>query len=356
MMRSAMTMTKRAAAHAPALLALVSVLASSPVAAQNVAAQDVAAFYKGKQIDMYIGTPPGGGYDQYGRVLGRHMSRHIPGHPAIVYRNMPAGGGRQAMNHVYNVAPADGTAIGTTLRNIAFDPLFGEEATRIDAGKLSWIGSLNSEVSVCVAWHTSPFRTIADLRKGEILMGSSGPTSSDTIQARLINRIAGTRMRLVHGYKGSIEVHLAMERGEVQGRCGLGWDSIVARYQHWIDDKKVAVLAQFALRKHPDIPEVTSILDLAQKLEDKQLVDVMLAPLEMGRPFFAPPNVPAERVAALRRAFDATAKDPEFLADVKKQKMELSPLAGAEVATLVERIYQTPKAVIDIAKQIASGG
>ncbi len=344
-------MTARSALLAPAFLALLGALAGD-----RAAAQSVAEFYKGKQIDLFIGTPPGGGYDQYGRVLGRHMTRHIPGNPAIVYRNMPAGGGRQAMNHVYNVAPGDGTAIGTTLRNIAFDPLFGEEATRIDAGKLSWIGSLNSEVSVCVAWHTAPFRTVADLRKAEILMGSSGPTSSDTIQARLINRIAGTKLRLVHGYKGSIEVHVAMERGEVQGRCGLGWDSIVARYQHWIDDKKVAVLAQFALRKHPDIPEVTAILDLAQKQEDRQLVDVMLAPLEMGRPFYAPPHVPADRVAALRRAFDATAKDPEFLADVKKQKMELSLLTGEEVATLVQRIYRTPKAVVDVAKQIASGG
>jgi tripartite-type tricarboxylate transporter receptor subunit TctC len=335
-----------------ALLMFAGMLACGPTAAQ----QSVAEFYKSKQIDLYIGTPPGGGYDQYGRVLGRYMSRHIPGNPAIVYRNMPAGGGRQAMNHVYNVAPSDGTAFGTTLRNIAFDPLFGEEATRIDAGKLSWIGSLNSEVSVCVAWHTAPFRTVDDLRKGEILMGSSGPTSSDTIQARLLNRIAGTRMRLVHGYKGSIEVHIAMERGEVQGRCGLGWDSIVSRYQHWIKDNKVAVLAQFALRKHPDIPQVTSILDLAQKLEDKQLVDVMLAPLEMGRPFFAPPGVPADRLAALRHAFDATTTDEDFLADVKKQKMELSPLNGEDVAALVKRIYATPPKVVDVAKQIAAGG
>lgn len=342
-------MTRRGVA---ALLTLAGVLACGPAAAQ----QSVAEFYKGKQIDLYIGTPPGGGYDQYGRVLGRYMSRHIPGNPAIVYRNMPAGGGRQAMNHVYNVASSDGTAFGTTLRNIAFDPLFGEEATRIDAGRLSWIGSLNSEVSVCVAWHTAPFRTIDDLRKAEILMGSSGPTSSDTIQARLINRIAGTKMRLVHGYKGSIEVHIAMERGEVQGRCGLGWDSIVSRYQHWIKDSKIAVLAQFALRKHPDIPQVTSILDLAQKLEDKQLVDVMLAPLEMGRPYFAPPGVPADRLAALRHAFDATTKDEDFLADVKKQKMELSPLNGEDVAALVNRIYATPRTVVDVARQIAAGG
>jgi len=147
-----------------------------------------------------------------------------------------------------------------------------------------------------------------------------------------------------------------MERGEVQGRCGLGWDSIVSRYQHWIAGDKVAVLAQFALRKHPDIPNVTSILDLAQKDEDRQLVDVMLAPLEMGRPYFAPPGVPKDRLEALRRAFDATTRDEEFLADVKKQKMELSPLNGEDVAALVQRIYRTPRSVVDIAKQIAAGG
>ena len=336
-------------------IAFAGVIVVSSQFGSTACAQSVAEFYKGKQIDLYIGTPTGGGYDQYGRTLGRHMPRHIPGHPQIVFRNMPAGGGRQAMNHVYNVAPADGTAFGTTLRNIAFDPLFGEEQTRIDANKLNFIGSLNSEVSVCVAWHTTPFKTIDDIRKAEIQMGSSGPTSSDTIQARLLNRIAGTRMRLIHGYKGSGEVHIAMERGEVHGRCGLGWDSIVSRYAHWIKESKVHVLAQFALRKHPDIPQVVSILDLAQKQEDRQLVDVMLAPLEMGRPYFAPPKVPADRVQALRRAFDATAQDSDFLADAKKQKMELSPLTGEETEALVRRIYQTPKAVVDIAKQIASG-
>src|SRR5262245_27363681 len=211
--------------RAPVVCSFTCMLAAGPAAAQGVA-----DFYKGKQIDLYIGTPPGGGYDQYGRVLGRHMSRHIPGNPAIVYRNMPAGGGRQAMNHVYNVAPADGTAIGITIRNIGFDPLFGETATMIDALKLTWLGSLNNEIPVCVAWHTSPFQIIDDIRKNEIVMGSSGLTASDAIHAKLLNRIAGTKIRLIHGYNGSTGVHLAMERGEVQGRCGLGWDSIVSRY------------------------------------------------------------------------------------------------------------------------------
>jgi len=319
------------------------------------AAESVGEFYQGRQIDMYIGTPPGGGYDQYGRTLGRHMSRHIPGNPQIVYRNMPAGGGRQAMNHVYNVAPGDGTAIGITIRNIGFDPLFGETATKVDALKMTWLGSLNNEIPVCVAWHTSPFRTIADIRKGEIVMGSSGLTASDAIHAKLLNRIAGTRIRLIHGYNGSTGVHLAMERGEVQGRCGLGWDSIVSRYERWIKEHKISLLAQFGLSKHPDLPNVPLIVDLAKTEEDRQLADLLLAPLEMGRPFFAPAGVPADRVQALRRAIDATAKDPEFLADAQKQKMELFHMTGEAVEALVRRIYATPPQVVEIGQQLSSG-
>jgi len=333
-----------------ALLAIASVLYSGPASAQP--ATD---FYAGKQIDMFVGTPTGGGYDQYGRLLGRHLSRHIPGAPLIVIKNMPAGGGRQAMNHVYNIAPADGTAIGITIRNIPFDPLLGEAATRIDALKLTWLGSLNNEIPVCVLWHTSPFRTVDDIRKAEILMGSSGPTASDAVHAKLINRIAGTRIRLIQGYNGSTGVHLAMERGEVQGRCGLGWDSIVARYSHWIKDNKISVLAQFGLSPHPDLPRVPLIVDLATTTADRQLAELLLAPLEMGRPFFAPPGVPAERVEILRRAFDATATDPEFLADAEKQKVELFPITGEAVEALVRRIYATPAEVVEIGRQLSSG-
>ena len=312
-------------------------------------------FYKGKTIDMFIGTPTGGGYDQYGRLLGRHMSRHISGHPQFVFKNMPAGGGRQAMNHVYNVAPRDGTAFGITIRNIAFDPLMGETATLIDGLKLQWIGSLNNEIPVCVSWHTTPFRTVEDTRKAEIVMGSSGPTASDSVHAKMLNHIAGSKIRIVLGYKGSGAVHLAMEGGEVQGRCGLGWDSIVSRYPHWIKDKKVSVLAQFGMSKHRDIPEVPSILDFAKTDEHRQLAELLLAPLEMGRPFFAPPDVPPDRIAILRRAFDATVKDPEFLADAQKQNVELHPMPGEAVQALVKRIYATPEPVVAIGRQLSSG-
>ena len=227
-------------------LLLAAILGAGPAIAQP--ATD---FYKGKQIDMFIGTPTGGGYDQYGRLLGRHMSKYIPGSPNVVFRNMPAGGGRQAMNHVYNVAPADGTAIGITIRSIAFDPLFGETATMVDALKLTWIGSLNNEIPVCVSWHTSPFKTVDDMRKSEIVMGSSGQTAADSIHAKLLNQIAGTKIRIIHGYNGSSAVHLAMERGEVQGRCGLGWDSIVSRYDRWLKEKQISVLVQFGLIQAP---------------------------------------------------------------------------------------------------------
>src|SRR5262245_32474829 len=339
---------KGAGFRAAALLAAV----LSPSAAT---AQPAGDFYAGKQIDMFIGTPTGGGYDQYGRLLGRHMSRYIPGAPQIVFKNMPAGGGRQAMNHIYNIVSADGTAIGITIRNIGFDPLFGATATKVDALKLTWLGSLNNEVAVCVSWHTSPFRTVEDIRKSEILMGSSGPTASDAIHAKLINRITGTKIRLIHGYNGSTGVHLAMERGEVQGRCGLGWDSIVARYGHWLKDNKISILAQFGLSKHPDLPQIPSIVDLAKSTEERQLVDLLLAPLEMGRPFFAPPGVPADRVQILRRALDAAAKDPEFLADVEKQKVEIFHMSGEDVEALVRRIYATPAEVVEIGKQMSTG-
>jgi tripartite-type tricarboxylate transporter receptor subunit TctC len=333
-----------------ASLAVVGVLYSGAVVAEP--ASD---FYSGKQIEMFVGTPTGGGYDQYGRLLGRHMTRHIPGAPQIVIKNMPAGGGRQALNHIYNIAPADGTAIGITIRNIPFDPLFGETATKSDALKLTWLGSLNNEIPVCVSWHTSPFRTIEDIRKAEIVMGSSGLTASDAIHAKLLNRIAGTKIRLIHGYNGSTGVHLAMERGEVQGRCGLGWDSIVARYMHWVKENKISILAQFGLSRHPDLPEVPLIVNLAKTTEDRQLAELLLAPLEMGRPFFAPPGVPAERVEILRRALDATAKDPEFLAEAEKQKVEIFHMSGEAVETLVRRIHATPPQVVEIGKEMLAG-
>jgi len=321
--------------------------------ASAVQAQPVSNFYKGKQIDVIVGSLTGGGYDQYARVLARYMPSYIPGNPQIVVKNNPGGGGRAAMNQVYNVSAKDGTVIGITTRNVTWDPLYGEQVT-FDPTKLNWLGSLNSDTSLCVVWYTTPHKTLDAVKVNEVLMGSGGPTISDSIHVKLLNQIAGTKLKLVLGYKGSTDVHLAMERGEVEGRCGLTWGSIQARYGHWIAEKKISLVAQFALNKNPDLPDVPFIMDLARTLEQKQMIELLLAANEMGRPFFAPPGVPRDRIEILRTAFVAMAKDQKFIEDAERQGMELQLMTGEEVENLVTRIYASPKAIVEMAKQIVA--
>ncbi len=316
-------------------------------------AQSSDNFYKGKQIDIIVGSLAGGGYDQYARVLARYMPAHIPGNPQMVVKNNPGGGGRAAMNQVYNVSAKDGTVIGITTRNVTWDPLYGEQVT-FDPTKLSWLGSLNSDTSLCVVWHTTPHKTLEAMKANEVLMGSGGPTISDSVHVKVLNQIVGTKLKLVLGYKGSTDVHLALERGEVQGRCGLTWGSIQARYGHWMTEKKISLVAQFALKKNPDLPDVPFIMDLAQTSEQKQMIELLLAANEMGRPFFLPPGVPKDRIQTLQNALVATAKDPKFIAEADKQGMELQLMTGDEVERLVARVYASPKAIVEMAKQIVA--
>lgn len=244
--------------------------------ASSAQAQTAGEFYKGKQIDIIVGSLAGGGYDQYARVLARYMPAHIPGNPQMVVKNNPGGGGRAAMNQVYNVSAKDGTVIGITTRNVTWDPLYGEQVT-FDPTRLNWLGSLNSDTSLCVVWHTTPHKTLEAVKANEVLMGSGGPTISDSVHVKLLNQIADTKLKLVLGYKGSTDVHLAMERGEVQGRCGLTWGSIQARYGHWMAEKKISLLAQFALNKNPDLPDVPFIMDIARTPQQKQMIELLLA-------------------------------------------------------------------------------
>ena len=323
------------------------------MAPTGVHAQSPADFYKGKTIDIIVGSLAGGGYDQYARVLARYMPAHVPGNPQMVVKNNPGGGGRTAMNQVYSLAAKDGTAIGITTRNVTWDPLFGQQVT-FDPLKLNWLGSLNSDTSLCVVWHTTPHKTLEAVKANEVLMGSGGPTISDSVHVKLLNAIAQTKLKLVLGYKGSTDVHLALERGEVQGRCGLTWGSIQARYGHWMAEKKISFIAQFALKKNPDLPDVPFIMDLARTPAEKQMIELLLAANEMGRPFFTPPGVPQDRVEALRTAFVETAKDPKFIAEAKKQGMELQLMTGKEVQDLVDRVYASPAAVVEMAKKIVA--
>jgi len=331
------------------LLAIALLLPAGGAAAQQGSSDS----FWGKELSVYIGSTPGGGYDQYGRLLARHIGRHLPGNPSVVPRNMPAGGGREVMSYLYNVAPKDGTAIAITLRDVGFDPLLNAgTAAKYDALRLTWLGSMNAETSLCVSWATAPFRSLQDTMQHEIIMGSSGPDASDSVHPRLLNQIAGTKFKLVEGYQGSTEVHLAMERGEVQGRCGLGWDSIVSRYKQWLDGKKIVLLVQMALDKHPDLPNVPFVMDLARTERDRQIASLVLGPNKMGRPIFAPPGLAPERVRILREAFAATMRDPQLKADADKMRVPIEWLSGADTEALVKRLYATPPEVIAATRKL----
>jgi tripartite-type tricarboxylate transporter receptor subunit TctC len=329
----------------PGAFVLRSVIAAAALAAWTGAA-DADEFYKGKELTLIIGSDAGAGYDAYGRLVGKYLVDHLAGKPIFVARNMPGAGGRRGLSYIYNVAAKDGTVIGTTLRTVPIDPILrSNETFDFDATKIGWLGSANNEVSTCLVWHTAPAHTIEQARTTELTFGSTGPSSNETLQAVLLNAVLGTRIRVVHGYKSSSEVMLAAERGEMDGRCGFGWDSVVSRYKEVYDQKKLIILVQLGLNKHPDIPEVPFIMDLVKTPEDRQIVELFVGPNEMGRPFFAPPDLPAGRLAELRAAFDAAMTDKAMLEAASKANMAISAMTGQQVEALMLRMYQTPDAV-----------
>jgi tripartite-type tricarboxylate transporter receptor subunit TctC len=314
-------------------------------AAPATRAQSVADFYKGKTVDLYIGYSVGGAYDLYARMLARHIGKHIPGNPSVVPKNMEGAGSLRLANWLYNVAPKDGSAFGIIGRGTGFDPLLGNAKAQFDATKFTWIGSANNEVSICVAWNTTGITKFEDLLTKELVVGGTS-SSADTDQfPKIVNGVLGTKMKVVTGYPGGNEVGLAMERGEVQGRCGWSWSSVKSTHQKWIDQKKFSILVQLALDKHPDLSNVPLIVDLAQNEEQRRILRLIFARQVMGRPFLAPPGVPAGRVAALRKAFMDTMKDKDFLADTEKAQMEIRPVDGDKLTGLVKEIYATPPEV-----------
>jgi tripartite-type tricarboxylate transporter receptor subunit TctC len=315
-------------------------------ACSSALAQSPADFYKGKNVDLYIGYSVGGAYDLYARMLARHMGKHIPGNPNVLPKNMEGAGSLRLANWLYNVAPKDGSAFAIIGRGTGFDPLLGNNAAKFDATKYTWIGSANNEVSVCVAWHTSPIRKFEDMLTQELIVGGTS-TSADTDQfPRITNGVLGTKMKVVTGYPGGNEVGLAMERGEVQGRCGWSWSSVKSTHQRSIDEKKFSILVQLGLDKHPDLPDVPLILDFAKSDEQRQILRLIFARQAMGRPFVGPPNIPPERARALRDAFMATMQDKDFLADTAKAQLEITPVDGEKVQALVKEIYATPSEVV----------
>ena len=312
--------------------------AATPVQAQ----QD---FYAGKQLVILVNYDAGGATDLEARLLVRHLGRHIPGNPQVVPKNMEGAGGLRLANWLYNTAPRDGTVIGATSRNIAFEPLIGNKAAQYDSREFTWLGSANDEVSTCVSWHTSGVATINDVLTKELVIGSSG-TADDTYQyPRLINNTLGTKFKIVTGYPGNNDVSVALERGEVSGRCGWSWSSAKTTRPSWFKEKKVNVLIQLSLTKHPDLPDVPLIMDLAKNDEQRQMFRLIFARQVMGRPFQSTPGVPADRLRALQTAFMDTVKDPAFLAEADKLKFEITPVSGPAIETLVSDILKMPPAL-----------
>ena len=328
----------------PALLLLLASLAPGR-------ADSVADFYSGRTVEVQVGYSTGGGYDIYARMLARHMGRFIPGNPTLVPKNMPGAGSLRLANWLANAAPRDGSVFGTIGRGTAFDPVLGQPGAQFTASDFTWLGSMNQEVSVCVSWHDSGVATFQDLLTKELLVGAVS-FNDDTGQfAKVLNTVLGTKLKIVAGYPGGNDVVLAMERGEVKGRCGWSWSSVLAAHMAWWKDKKINILVQLALNKHPDLPGVPLVTELAKNPAQRQMLRMIFARQVMGRPFVAPPGVPADRVAALRKAFMETLTDKEFLADAKKARLEINPADGDKVEELVKEIYATPA---DVAKQAAA--
>jgi tripartite-type tricarboxylate transporter receptor subunit TctC len=315
-------------------------------------AQGAAAFFKGRNVNMEIGYSAGGGYDVYARMIARFMGKHIPGAPAVIPKNMQGAGSLRLANWIYSAAPKDGTEIGTIGRGIAFDPLLGNKNAQFDAGKFTWLGSATNEVSVCVAWEGSGITKFDDLYTKPLAVGGTGGGADTDVFPQILNAVLGTKMKLISGYPGGNDVGLAMERGEVQGRCGWSWSSVQATHKDWIMQKKIVVLVQLALSKHPDLPDVPLVTDLAKTDEQRQILKLIFARQVMGRPYLAPPGVPKERVDALRQAFLDTMKDKEFLAEADTAQLEINPVTGPAIEKLLQEVYQTPADIAAKAAQV----
>lgn len=318
---------------------------------QAAVGQSVESFYKGKQISLIVGYPPGGGYDIYARLIALHYPKHIPGQPEIVVKNRPGAASLISVNELYAVNPKDGTYIATFARSVAMDRLLGRQGANFEPIKLNWIGSANNEISICTVWHTVGIKTVQDLLTKEIVFGANAAGSESDAYPQILRNLFGANVRTVTGYPGANDLMLAMERGETQGRCGYTWSAAQATRADWLREGKIVVALQFATEKHPELPNVPTVMELARTPLEKGALELILAGQAMGRPFAAPPDVPADRVTALRRSFDATMTDAAFVQEATKQRLELQPVSGEKIQALVARMFTAPPDVVDAARK-----
>lgn len=328
--------------------ALASVAAACAIAVTAAPAR-ADDFYKGRNVTMIVSAGAGGGYSVYARTFARNVGRHLDGNPNLIVQNMPGAGGIKAGNFLYNVAAKDGTVIGGLQNGVAFEPLFRRKEARFDPLKFNWLGSPNSEVGLLLVWNSVPVKTLADATRRETVVGSSGAASTPAFFARILNDVFGTKLKLIAGYPGQTEAFLAMERGELEGYPSTFWSSLKATRPDWIAEKKVRLILQYGQTAHPELPNVPVARDLAKTADDKALLDLAMAPLILGRPYLAPPDVPMARVTALRTAFSISFKDKGFLTEAAKLRLEVDPTpqTGDDMAALLKRTYAARQNVIE---------
>src|SRR5262245_3475867 len=310
-----------------------------------MAQDDVAAFYQGKTMRLIVGVGVGSGYDVNARVLARHMAKHIPGHPNIIVQNQPGAGSLTMTNQMYAAGPFDGTVIGASFNGLPTAPLLQPNGVRFESGKMNWVGSTNRETQTMYVWHTAPIKTLEDLKTQEMLVGAQAPGSTQYDYPMLGRALFDMKFKVVTGYKSTSDINLAMERGEVHGTLA-NWSTVKTLNLKQYEDKLIRILVVWGAREHPELKGIPLISSLATNPDQKQALQLALARLEFGRPFFMPPNVPAARVNAVRHAFDATMKDPEFLAEADKLKLEIDPMGGEDIAKMLDEIAKTPPDVV----------
>jgi tripartite-type tricarboxylate transporter receptor subunit TctC len=306
-------------------------------AASEAPAQTPEQFYKGKSLDFVIGYPPGGSNDTFGRLVARHLGKYIPGKPNIIPKNTPGAGSFLAVNQIFNVAPKDGSVIGIGAPTLALDEKLGTQGVRFKTAEMSWIGRVDSLINVVFMWKTSPVKTFADATKIGSTLSGTGAGSTVSIYPTVMNNVFGTKFKLVMGYKGSNEAMLAVERGEVEGHS-TSWTALKVAHPDWIRDGSVSVLVQFALNRHPELPDIPTAVDLARNDEERAILRAIMNAAEVGTAFFTTPGVPADRLAALRRAFDAAMTDPELLSEAQKMRVAVSPMTGEDLQKLVAEV------------------
>jgi tripartite-type tricarboxylate transporter receptor subunit TctC len=339
--------------------AISTAIAAATVAwlgAGSAKAEPVEQFYRGKMINIIIGTASNfGATSLYARALAEMLPEHLPGNPHIIVRNMPGAGGITAANYLYSIAPQDGTYWGFITRGFVMAPLLGSEAAKFDPTKFQWIGSTAREVSVGVLWTaTTPARTIQDVMKQEVIVGATTLSQDTGFFPTMLNKLAGTKFKIVNGYKSTGDIELAMEKGEVHGKIGWTWGSLNAGPTvDWLKDGKAVAIVQLGVEKAPGIPDSVPLgLDLTKSEEDRQVMRLVCSPASLGYPSFMGPGVPADRIAAMRKAFDETMANSRFIEQLKKQGMPLDPLSGIEVQKVIADIYSAPPNAVQKAREL----